>query len=115
MELAVEFKVEVVLDFLVEPSDHLPNALLNRFAGRSPLPKLMGAVDGLSGIVLSCNIDATTVEASLWPKESVTAVWSLESVKTNSSFSFMNGFLIVVGGVIGLESSLVADLHSDCT
>lgn len=40
---------------------------------------------------------------------------SFESVKTNSSFSLMKGFFIVIGGVIGDTSSLVADLQSDCT
>ena len=68
MELAVEFSVETALDFLEEPSDHLPSALLSRFAGRSPLPKLMRGVDGLSGFVISGSIDTTTVEASLYPK-----------------------------------------------
>lgn len=64
-ELAVEFRVDVALDFLVEPSDHLPNALLNRFAGRSPLPRSVGSVVGLSGLVGSDMFDTTTVEASL--------------------------------------------------
>lgn len=65
MELAVEFRVEVALDFRVEPSDHLPNALLNLFAGRNPLPRNEGGVVGLSKLVGSDIIDTTTVEASL--------------------------------------------------
>lgn len=64
-ELAVEFRVEVALDFLVEPSDHLPNALLNLFAGRSPLPRSVGGVVGLSKLGGSAIIDTTTVDASL--------------------------------------------------
>lgn len=37
-------------------------------------------------------------------------------IKTNSSFSLKKGFSdVVVGGVIGVDSSLVADLHNDCT
>lgn len=65
MELAVEFRVELALDFLVEPSDHLPKALLNLFAGRSPLPRSVGGVVGLPELVGSDIIDSTTVEASL--------------------------------------------------
>lgn len=64
-ELAVDFSVEAALDFLVEPNDHRPNALLNRFAGRSPLPRKPGGVVGLSKLALSDIIDIMTVEASL--------------------------------------------------
>jgi hypothetical protein len=64
-ELAVDFSVEAALDFLVEPSDHLPNALLSRFAGRNPLPRNVGDVAGLSGWLGSDIIDTTIVEASL--------------------------------------------------
>ena len=64
MELAVDFRVEAELDFLVEPSDHLPNALLSRFAGRSPLLRNVGGIVGLSGL-FSDIIDTTIVEASL--------------------------------------------------
>lgn len=65
MELAVDFIVEAVLDFLVEPRDHLPNALLNRFAGRSPLPRNVGDVVGLSESIFWVIIGTTIVEASL--------------------------------------------------
>lgn len=84
MELAVEFRVEVALDFLVEPRDHLPNALLNLFAGRSPLPRNEGGVVGLSKWVGSVIIDTTTVEASL-QQWSVVDMLSPGWLKTNSS------------------------------
>lgn len=66
IELAADFSVDAALDFLVEfPSDHLPNALLSRFAGFSPLPRNVGDSVGLSRLRLSDIIDTTIVEASL--------------------------------------------------
>lgn len=113
MELAVEASVDPALDFLVEPSVHLPNALLRRLAGRSPLPPITGGVVGLSALAFS-DMDTTTVDASL-REMSVAENPTFPMVETNSSCSLITGFfMLVTSGVIGLDSSF-CDLQSDCT
>jgi hypothetical protein len=72
IELAPDFRLEVALDTLVEPKDHLPSALLSRLVGRSPLPMSVGGIVGLSGLGCSNMLGATIVEASLPTSQSDT-------------------------------------------
>lgn len=67
-ELAVGVNVESAVGLLGEPDDHLAKALVNFFAGRSPLPNGngdAGCSDSGKEAGSGFNTDVTAVEAPL--------------------------------------------------
>lgn len=66
-ELTVDVSVETAVDFLGELNDHLENALVNFFAGLSPLPSgnRDAGCSGSGGAGSGFVTEVTTVEASL--------------------------------------------------